>query len=156
MLLSILQQILSFWLQQWNRSKSQTKVVVVLHPDAIRTIEGIESKNDLPFIQISKHLQQKEDDKYQNSPSYQEIKNSSISIQIKENPQYRTIAQFDGNIISFILNVLLAHKDKPSIIITHPNSSLHKQIEQKTEIPPQQIFSYEASKAERKYLEERF
>jgi hypothetical protein len=145
----MLYELLYKWIQtallRYQASKAQTeddktKVIVVLNTNAVRTIQGIHGKDELPTIAIDEN-------------SDEDKKHGRIALRLKQIPEANVsvIGHTDHNMLSFVMNILLSHKLK-SIVVLKKVDEENKQ----NDTEKQDILMYHPSRAERSYLEERF
>jgi hypothetical protein len=145
----MLYELLYKWIQtallRYQASKAQTeedktKVIVVMNTNAVRTIQGIHGKDELPTIAIDEN-------------SDEDKKHGRIALRLKQIPEANVsvIGHTDHNMLSFVMNILLSHKLK-SIVVLKKVDEENKQ----NDTEKQDILMYHPSRAERSYLEERF
>jgi len=144
--------------------KSETKVIVVLNSDLVRTAEGDITHEQLPTISDSSGngngtLIGTDEETSALIPG---ASTHNIGLRLAHFPreQLSVIGQVDSNLLSFVTNVLLSHNVKSIVMMKKSDGNfdaLRQALDdEKTPEEQQGILVYGKSRAEEKNLEERF
>jgi cytoplasmic iron level regulating protein YaaA (DUF328/UPF0246 family) len=155
--------------------EDDTRVIVVLNTDVVRTIQGVDTLDELRMLNLNSEEERDELDPQKDTPG-------RIALRLKQfrDSKVSVLGHVNHNLLSFLVNVLLSHKVKSIVMLKKTNQDLSlidpseldieqrmtlqttKQIlrdEQEQELTDpdsQEIFVYKPSRAERNFLEERF
>lgn len=154
-----------------------TRVIIVLNSDYVRTVQGVDTLDELTQLTLTPEEQSRELDAQNTSTAPGRI---ALRLKHFQDSRVSILGHVNHNLLSFLVNVLLSHKVKGLIMLKKTTDDLSlidpaslvmedrmqlattKQILKdeyvKSQIDPdsQEIFAYEPSRAERTFLEERF
>ncbi len=154
-----------------------TRVIIVLNSDFVRTVQGVDTLDELTQLSLSPEEQARELDVHNMHSAPGRI---ALRLKHFRDSRVSVLGHVNHNLLSFLVNVLLSHKVKGLIMLKKTTddlslidpASLHmedrmqlattkqilrdEQVERSTDPDSQEIFVYEPSRAERSFLEERF
>ena len=152
-----------------------TRVIIVLNSDLVRTVQGAETLDELKTLTLSKEEEEEALDPQKDNPG-------RIALRLKQfrDSKVSVLGHVNHNLLSFLINILLSHKVKSLIMLKKTTEDLSlidpamldvesrmtlqtskqilrdRSIEESRDPESQDIFVYQPSRAERSHLEERF
>jgi hypothetical protein len=177
----MIQWILHWWWYGNNKYNNNndhdddTRVIIVLNTDQVRTVQGVDTLDELKQLTLNAEEQAQELDPQKDTPG-------RIALRLKQfrDSRVAVLGHTNHNLLSFLVNILLSHKVKSLIMLKKTREDLSlldpeklnvedrmqletrkqiirdEQIASQRDPDSQDIFVYEPSRAERTFLEERF